>query len=565
MISKIEKLSDLRKYDNIVIQCHDNPDADTIACGFAVHWYLGRFGRKARLIYSGRCKVTKPNMLHMIDDLNIPIEYVNALDYEPDLIIMVDCSVHNNATYFAAKQYAVIDHHSSYNQNYPICYKQIESRYKACASLVAKLISEDDNYIVSRDANGHAIQKNKISYNDDIRVSTALYYGLFKDSVEFAELLDQDDESLRRNAKIDKTLFNKLRYSNLSVSELGVIGEALHHAAVCENKFVTALTNTHDRNILGVVSDYLIQVDNIEASVAYYKNNEDIRISVRTCSEYIAAEEIAKLLTKGKGGGHRDKAAGPIMDPVIKAYTPNELQNYINQGLSEYFHSFNILDISKTKFDVTSLQMYERIPQDFGYTELYGNGFEPGTTLWVSETGGKKRVPVAPNTLMIVSSRGHVEVIDRVIFDGIYDATEEEYVLNDPKRFNEMISDVKKSSNYPVPKLKRCNSLKNIIYAKRIEKPTKVITKLANRYEFHYQYMSAGDYLIIDTDETKKRILKAGEKKCQQILETWKFASPERSYIEIADREYVQVYPMKKEDFEAEYLPKRALPRLVPR
>ena len=28
------KLSELLAYDNIVIQCHDNPDADTIARGF---------------------------------------------------------------------------------------------------------------------------------------------------------------------------------------------------------------------------------------------------------------------------------------------------------------------------------------------------------------------------------------------------------------------------------------------------------------------------------------------------------------------------------------------------
>jgi len=34
-MDKAVKLSDLCKYDNIVIQCHDNPDPDTVSCGFA--------------------------------------------------------------------------------------------------------------------------------------------------------------------------------------------------------------------------------------------------------------------------------------------------------------------------------------------------------------------------------------------------------------------------------------------------------------------------------------------------------------------------------------------------
>ena len=48
------KLSELLAYDNIVIQCHDNPDADTIACGFGVYLYLKSKGKEPRLIYGGQ-------------------------------------------------------------------------------------------------------------------------------------------------------------------------------------------------------------------------------------------------------------------------------------------------------------------------------------------------------------------------------------------------------------------------------------------------------------------------------------------------------------------------------
>lgn len=41
------RLSDLLSYDDIVIQCHDNPDADALASGAALHWYFTQKGKKS--------------------------------------------------------------------------------------------------------------------------------------------------------------------------------------------------------------------------------------------------------------------------------------------------------------------------------------------------------------------------------------------------------------------------------------------------------------------------------------------------------------------------------------
>ena len=40
------QLKDLLKYNDIVIQCHDNPDADALASGYALWWYLTKNGRR---------------------------------------------------------------------------------------------------------------------------------------------------------------------------------------------------------------------------------------------------------------------------------------------------------------------------------------------------------------------------------------------------------------------------------------------------------------------------------------------------------------------------------------
>ena len=54
-------LEELLGYDRITIQCHDNPDADTIACGFGVYLYLKSKGKEPRLIYGGQNVIRKPD------------------------------------------------------------------------------------------------------------------------------------------------------------------------------------------------------------------------------------------------------------------------------------------------------------------------------------------------------------------------------------------------------------------------------------------------------------------------------------------------------------------------
>lgn len=107
------KLSELNKYDSITIQCHDNPDADAIASGYALYCYFQDRDRKVRLIYSGRNRIQKSNLLLMLEHLRIPIAYIDDvpafLSQEPEgrlqgLLITVDCQYGaGNVTKFARR------------------------------------------------------------------------------------------------------------------------------------------------------------------------------------------------------------------------------------------------------------------------------------------------------------------------------------------------------------------------------------------------------------------------------------------------------------------------------
>ena len=73
------RLEDLLIFHDIVIQCHNNPDADAIASGFGVYRYLKSKGIAPRLIYGGDTAIQKSNLVLMTEILEIPIEHVRNL------------------------------------------------------------------------------------------------------------------------------------------------------------------------------------------------------------------------------------------------------------------------------------------------------------------------------------------------------------------------------------------------------------------------------------------------------------------------------------------------------
>ena len=103
------KLCDLLKYDDITIQCHDNPDADSIASGFALYTYFNEKGKNVKLIYGGRAEISKPNLVILVNELDIPIMHVNNIKTD-GLLLTVDCQYGaGNVEKFEAPYVAVID------------------------------------------------------------------------------------------------------------------------------------------------------------------------------------------------------------------------------------------------------------------------------------------------------------------------------------------------------------------------------------------------------------------------------------------------------------------------
>ena len=153
MVGKM-RLKDLLKYDKIVIQCHDNPDADALASGYALKWYFEQNKKTVKFIYRGRNEIRKSNLLIMVKELEIPTNYEPFYADEPDLLITVDCQYgEKNVTQTKSKFVAIIDHHKKVVDSVSAL-THISSDIGSCATVVWDLIRNEgmdpnDNRLVA--------------------------------------------------------------------------------------------------------------------------------------------------------------------------------------------------------------------------------------------------------------------------------------------------------------------------------------------------------------------------------------------------------------------------------
>ena len=127
------KLCDLERFNRIVVQIHNDPDADAVGSGYAIYSYFKEKGKSVRLVYGGRNPINKSNMKMLISELNIPVEYVKELE-PPELLITVDCQYgQGNVEPFEAENIAMIDHHSTGRLTDDMC--EIRSNLVSCATV----------------------------------------------------------------------------------------------------------------------------------------------------------------------------------------------------------------------------------------------------------------------------------------------------------------------------------------------------------------------------------------------------------------------------------------------
>lgn len=470
------RLEKLLEYSSIVIQCHDFPDADAISSGFGVYTYLKRHGKAVRLVYSGKSKMTKPNLIIMVEQLDIPLEYVTELP-EAELLLTVDCVYgEGNVTRFPAQKVAVIDHHLCNRTVSDLM--EVRSGYGSCASVVAELLRAEG-----------------MDVNEDTALATALYYGLYSDTNAFGELNHPADKDLRDFAKYDVSVFTLLKNSNLSLEEMQIAGDALkHYRYRQEYRFAVVQAKPCDPNILGFISDLLLQADGVDTCVVFCKMPSGLKMSVRSCVTSVRAAELLEYIIDGigSGGGHMQKAGGYIPNDSL----PEEnlsLSDFMEERLEGYYNSFDVLYAKDAPIDTTELPLYQKCPLVVGYLPsllLYPEG----TELCVRTLEADLQVTAGEDLYLMFGIFGEVYPIRRENFEASYEITEKQPEIVAEYEPTVIVRD-KPMAQRLLTLARGCIPKKGTpIFAKPLTKALKLYTTWD---EENYMYGRPGDYVAV--------------------------------------------------------------------
>ena len=473
------KLSELLKFSDIVIQCHDNPDADALASGYGLYNFFLSKGKKVKFIYRGRNEIHKSNLLIMLKELEVPISYEQDFAEVPELLITVDCQYgQRNVTMTKARNIAVIDHHQV-TVDLPGL-SEVRSNIGSAATLVWDMLKEE-GFDISR----------------DLKLSTALYYGLYTDTNKFSEVSHPLDRDMMDELIVNKSLITYMSNSNISLGELKITGKAIlgyeYHE---DNKYLIIKAEPCDPNILGVMSDFSLETNGVDICLAYYESEAEIKFSVRSCVKEVHANELAEYLADGLGGGggHIFKAGGSIRPEKLVNISADEL---LRNRLVKYFDSYDVIYARNEKLDVSKASLYTKRPQKRGCVKL-SDVFAVGTRVCIRTLEGDVDITIEADTYIMIGIEGEIYPITYEKLEYSYDFLDEQFMETfeySPKIKNLFTEEKKEILPYAMTVVSedRAN-----IYAMPLDKGVKVFTAWD---EEKYYLGKPGDYIAVREDD----------------------------------------------------------------
>jgi len=500
------RLSELLQADHIVIQCHNNPDADALASGFGVYAYLKSHGKeKVRLVYGGKELIQKSNLVLMRDRLGIPIEHVDGLEEEPDLLVTVDCQPgQKNVQKLSGRRVAAIDHHEVQQEGLAALWlSDLRPNCGACSTIVWDLLRRESDFDL---------------YGDQ-KLITALYYGLFMDTCSLQQIYDYEwTDRVARNDLEKWHLEEELRQfktNNLSIQEVKVVGDALNGVESVKSEalrttrdsgphcFAVAKAARCDPNILGIIADQLNEVEGVDVCVVYWLDG-GMKLSIRSCTRNIRANELARHLAGG--GGHQDKAGGWLDMSRIDG-DPTE---FLITKIKDYIEDQDLIHVGEEGTpDLSREPVYQKQPVEIGYVRA-AEVYESGTHLKLLMLEGDEVVEVTEGLYLIVG----------VDYEVYYNATREKFESRNNwrkevrtltpeqlRKVEDAVSGVDVETK-PLEGHIRCCTPKgtSLIRARELTRRTKVFSVRGDCFQGRQ-----GDYLVVSEDDPTDMYIVQGD------------------------------------------------------
>lgn len=297
-MSDCRKLIELCRGRKVYIQTHNFPDPDAIASVYGLQKFLEYFGIESILCYDGKIdKLSSRKLTEIVEMQIFPYNQILEEMKEEDYIICVDSQKGaGNITDFIGDEVACIDHHPIFVENE---YKYQDIRITgSCATLVAGYFKELD---VPMDEN----------------TASALLYGLRMDTLQFSRgVTDLDIEIFAYLFKrANQEILEHLIRNNMEFDDLKAYGAAIQNIVLYGRVGFAIIPFNCPDALIGIVSDFILDLEEVEVSIIYAKREDGLKFSVRSEVSEVHAGELTERVMKhfqSNGGGHACMAGGLI-------------------------------------------------------------------------------------------------------------------------------------------------------------------------------------------------------------------------------------------------------------
>ena len=297
--------------DEVFIQPHNVPDPDAIAACAGMQCLLSRKGIKSVIVYDR--EIEKSDSVRMLELFGIEMRLAKdvATLGEEDWALLVDGQKGGgNLTDLPTDEVACIDHHE-YRPGQGYRFEDIRPTVGACSSIVAEYFFEN-------------------SLEPPREIATALVFGIMKDTEALTRGVSELDVEmfyhLYRYA--DPNLIKTLNGAQLTKADLDRYAEAFRSVEIYGGIGFMRL-DTPDDSLLGAAGDIVLSLDTVDVVVAYSVRESGVKLSLRSETEEVKANALARFLLEGRGfGGGHDHMAGGFL-PAEKIPADRSLDTFL--------------------------------------------------------------------------------------------------------------------------------------------------------------------------------------------------------------------------------------------
>lgn len=310
----------LRAGTRHLVQTHNNPDPDSMACAMALRLLVQReTGRDAVMVFGG--VVGRSENRAMVRQLGIPLVPGALVDYSAyDCVSVCDTQPGTNYTSLpdGLVPAIVIDHHAMRPETRKAKVAIVEPSYGATSTIVAEMLF----------AGGVDVPQD---------LATALYYAIRAETQDLARDATDADIAVYRRLEplMDRRVLSRIETGRVPREHFEEVRRAIVNARLSGDVVVTDLGQIRVPDIVAEMADFMLRLESAHWSCVMGEYRQTLYVSLRTSDpDSDAGDVMRRVITgMGSGGGHPSMAGGQV---PLAGFTPDEKQAARDAYVSEF-------------------------------------------------------------------------------------------------------------------------------------------------------------------------------------------------------------------------------------